>query len=132
MYDWHLTTNYESSKNCLTFSGPVRFCNRIREYKINTVLIEPIEHIVGKSLHHSCMTGFTRQGILLPLDRQITAAVYPSFYIMLSCLFQDYLFHFYRFRYWLDTLPSIKYIFNVTVSNLSRFNRIWISYRWYL
>ena len=27
MYDWHLTTNDESSKNCLAFSGPVQFCN---------------------------------------------------------------------------------------------------------
>ena len=38
--------------------------------------IEIILETVGQSLRHSCRTPIKCQGISLPLDRQITAAVY--------------------------------------------------------
>ena len=56
-----------------TSTSPDWVCHRVPHIQGVFYLKSLTLETLGKSLHHSCRTEFTRQGILLPLDRQITA-----------------------------------------------------------
>jgi len=57
-------------------SGSFRLVTKILHLHKNFKFVELILETVKQSLHHSCRTSIKCQRILLPLDRQNTAAVY--------------------------------------------------------